>query len=135
MPEVASSGAAAMETRIAVFGAGAIGGYVGGQLAQNGFDVTLIDPWPEHIEAIRRDGLAVEGVSDEEFICPRPLALHVTEVQGLAKERPIDIAIIAVKSYDTEWATGLMAQYLAPQGYLMSLQNCMNEASVVDWKA
>jgi 2-dehydropantoate 2-reductase len=52
-----------MEKRIAVFGSGAIGGYVGGQLAHNGFDVTLIDPWPEHIEAIRRDGLAVEGAA------------------------------------------------------------------------
>ncbi|HEV2300333.1 MAG TPA: 2-dehydropantoate 2-reductase [Stellaceae bacterium] len=119
-----------MEKRIAVMGAGAIGGYVGGQLAQNGFDVTLIDPWPEHIEAIRRDGLAVEGVSEEEFICPRPRTLHVTEVQGMAKERPIDIAMIAVKSYDTEWATALMAQYLAPDGYLVSLQNCMNEARI-----
>ncbi|HVH74024.1 MAG TPA: 2-dehydropantoate 2-reductase [Stellaceae bacterium] len=119
-----------MEKRIAVFGAGAIGGYVGGQLAHNGFDVTLIDPWPEHIEAIRRDGLAVEGVTEAEFICPRPRALHVTEVQGFAKERPIDIAMIAVKSYDTEWAAALLAQYLAPGGYVVSLQNCMNEARI-----
>src|ERR1700730_10642210 len=44
-----------MEKRIAVIGAGAIGGYTGGQLAHNGFDVTLIDPWPEHIETIRQD--------------------------------------------------------------------------------
>ncbi len=43
-----------MDKRIAVIGAGAIGGYTGGQLAHNGFDVTLIDPWPEHIEAIRK---------------------------------------------------------------------------------
>jgi 2-polyprenyl-6-methoxyphenol hydroxylase-like FAD-dependent oxidoreductase len=42
-----------MDKRIVVVGAGAIGGYTGGQLAHNGFDVTLIDPWPEHIEAIR----------------------------------------------------------------------------------
>ena len=33
-----------MDKRIAVIGAGAIGGYTGGQLAHNGFDVTLIDP-------------------------------------------------------------------------------------------
>jgi len=48
-----------MEKRIAVIGAGAIGGYTGGQLAHNGFDVTLIDSWTEHIEMIRRDGLAL----------------------------------------------------------------------------
>ena len=51
-----------MDKRIVVFGARAIGGYTGGNLAHNGFDVTLVDPWPEHVEAIRKDGLAVEGV-------------------------------------------------------------------------
>jgi 2-dehydropantoate 2-reductase len=42
--------------------------------------------------------------------------LHLTEVQHLAKERPIDIAIISMKSYDTEWATTMIRQYLAPTG-------------------
>ena len=126
-----------MEKRIAVIGAGAIGGYTGGQLAHNGFDVTLIDPWPEHIEAIRRDGLAIEGVTEEEFVCARPKTMHLTELQHLSKEKPIDIAMIAVKSYDTEWAAALIGQYLAPDGYVVSLQNCMNEeriAGVVGWE-
>jgi len=125
-----------MDKRIAVIGAGAIGGYTGGHLAHNGFDVTLIDPWPEHIEAIRKDGLAIEGVTEEEFICARPKTMHLTEVQDLAKQRPIDVAMVAVKSYDTEWATTLIGQYLAPGGYVVSLQNCMNEeriAGIVGW--
>src|SRR5437763_14461416 len=87
-----------MDKRIVVVGAGAIGGYTGGNLAHNGFDVTLIDPWPEHIEAIRKDGLAIEGVSDAEFVRAHPKTLHLTEVQQLAKERPIDIAFISMKS-------------------------------------
>src|SRR5438046_2219398 len=125
-----------MGKRIAVVGAGAIGGYTGGHLAHNGFDVTLIDPWPEHVETIRKDGLALEGMTQEEFVCARPRAMHLTEVQQLAKEKPIDIAMVAVKSYDTEWATRFIAQYLAPDGYVVSLQNCMNEeriAGVVGW--
>lgn len=125
-----------MDKRIAVIGAGAIGGYTGGQLAHNGFDVTLIDPWPEHVEAIRREGLAIEGVTEEEFVLARPKTMHLTEMQRLAKEKPIDIAMVAVKSYDTEWATWLIGQYLAPDGYVVSLQNCMNEeriAGVVGW--
>jgi 2-dehydropantoate 2-reductase len=125
-----------MVERIAVIGAGAIGGYTGGHLAHNGFDVILIDPWPEHIEAIRRDGLALEGMTPEEFVCARPRTMHVGEAQALAKERPIDIAMVAVKSYDTEWATRLIAQYLASDGYVVSLQNCMNEeaiAGIVGW--
>ncbi len=125
-----------MDKRIVVFGAGAIGGYTGGNLAHNGFDVTLIDPWPEHIETIRRDGLAIEGVSEAEFVRARPKTLHLTEVQNLAKERPIDICFISMKSYDTEWATLMMRQYLAPGGYVVSLQNCINEeriAGIVGW--
>jgi len=125
-----------MDKRIVVFGAGAIGGYTGAHLAHNGFDVTLIDPWPEHIEAIRRDGFAIEGLTSEEYICPQPKTLHVTEVQQLAKERPIDVAIVSVKSYDTEWATLMLRQYLAPGGYVVSLQNCINEeriAALVGW--
>ncbi|HXC92085.1 MAG TPA: 2-dehydropantoate 2-reductase [Stellaceae bacterium] len=125
-----------MDKRIAVIGAGAIGGYTGGQLAHNGFDVTLIDPWPEHVQAIRRDGLAIEGVTPEEFVLARPKTMHLTELQHLAKERPVDIAMVAVKSYDTDWATRLIAQYLAADGYIVSLQNCMNEeriAAIVGW--
>src|ERR1700738_1439280 len=125
-----------LDKRIAVIGAGAIGGYTGGHLAHNGFDVTLIDPWPEHVETIRNDGLALEGMTQEEFVCARPRTMHLTEAQQLAKEQPIDIAMVAVKSYDTEWATRFISQYLAPDGYVVSLQNCMNEeriAGIVGW--
>jgi len=125
-----------MDKRIAVVGAGAIGGYTGGHLAHNGFDVTLIDSWPEHIEAIRKDGLAIEGVTEEEYVCAKPKTMHLTELQQLAKQKPIDIAMVSVKSYDTEWATMLIGQYLASDGYVVSLQNCMNEeriAGIVGW--
>ena len=38
-----------MKKKIVVFGAGAVGGYVGAQLALAEENVTFIDPWPEHI--------------------------------------------------------------------------------------
>ena len=57
-----------MKKRIAVVGSGAVGGYLGGHLARTGNDVTLIDPWPEHIEAIRRHGLQLSGMTDEESL-------------------------------------------------------------------
>ena len=63
-------------------------------------------------------------------------ALHVTDAQQLAKEKPVDIAFVCMKSYDTAWATMLIRQYLAPDGYVVSLQNCMNEetiAGIVGW--
>jgi len=125
-----------MGKRIAVVGTGALGGYVGGTLAHHGLDVTLIDPWPEHVEAIRARGLELDGMTaDERFTVREAKTMHVTEVQSLARA-PIDIAFVAVKSYDTAWATSLIAPYLAPGGYVVSLQNCMNEetvAGIVGW--
>ncbi len=123
--------------RIAIIGAGALGGYVGGYLGRSGHDVILIDAWPEHVEAIRARGLELDGVTPEEQFTVRGLrVLHLTEVQGLAKERPVDIAFIAVKSYDTEWATMLIRPHLAADGHVVSLQNCLNEekiAAIVGW--
>jgi 2-dehydropantoate 2-reductase len=125
-----------MGKRIAVVGAGAVGGYVGGHLAAAGADVTLIDAWPEHVEAMRRDGLMLSGLTPAEKITVKVKALHITDVQQLNRERPVDVAIVSVKSYDTEWATTLIKPYLAPDGFVMSLQNCINEeriAGVVGW--
>lgn len=125
-----------MGKRVAIVGAGAVGGYTGGQMARNGVDVTFIDPYPAHVEAMRTKGLELTGVSEQEHYTVPVKAMHVTEVQSLAKQDPIDIAIISTKSYDTEWAAALIKQYLAPEGFAVSLQNCVNEerlAGVVGW--
>ncbi len=125
-----------MRKRIAVVGAGAVGGYVGTHLAASGQDVTLIDPWPEHVEAIRAHGMQIYGMTEAERRSVPVNAMHLTEVQSLAKQRPIDLAFVSVKSYDTVWATLLIRPYLAPGGCVVSMQNCINEervASVVGW--
>jgi 2-dehydropantoate 2-reductase len=125
-----------MRPRIAIVGAGAVGGYAGAHMAQAGEDVTFIDFWPENVETMRAKGLRISHIRDvPEFTVP-VRALHLTDVQQIAREAPIDIAFVCVKSYDTAWATAMIAQYLAPAGYVVSLQNCMNEetvASVVGW--
>ncbi len=56
--------------------------------------------------------------------------MHLTEMQDLSRQKPIDIAFVSMKSYDTEWATALIKQYLAPDGYVVSLQNCLNEERI-----
>jgi 2-dehydropantoate 2-reductase len=124
-----------MPKRIAIVGAGALGGYVGGNFARQGLDVTLIDPWPQNVETIRSRGLELDGLTAEEQFTAKPKIIHLTEVQALAKT-PVDVAFVAMKSYDTLWATALIAPYLAEQGFVVSLQNCMNEetiAGVVGW--
>ena len=126
-----------MGKRIAVVGVGALGGYVGGWLAHTGEDVTLIDFWPENIEAIRSRGLELDGVTPEEKVTvTKAKTMHLTEMEALSRQKPIDIAFVSMKSYDTEWATALIKQYLAPDGFVVSLQNCLNEeriANQVGW--
>ena len=122
-----------MGKRLAFMGAGAVGSYVGGHLSRAGADVTLIDPWPDHIDTIKRDGLKLEGTQGEYLVHPK--ALHLHEVQSLFKD-PVEIAFVCTKSYDTVWATTMISQYLAPGGFIVSLQNSINEeriASVVGW--
>ena len=119
-----------MGAKIAIMGTGAVGGYAGAHMAQAGEDVTFIDPWPEHVEAMRAKGLKISHIKDvPEFTVP-VRALHLTEVQSLSKEAPIDIAFVCMKSYDTAWATMMIKQYLAPGGFIVSLQNCINEETI-----
>ena len=102
-------------------------------MAQAGEDILLIDPWGEHIDCIKRDGLHL-STPDEEHTVKLP-GMHLHEVQSLAKN-PVDIVFISVKSYDTEWAATLMKQYLKPDGFIVSLQNSINEeriAGIVGW--
>ena len=117
-------------------GAGAVGSYVGGYMARMGEDVVFVDPWPEHVTAINDAGLTLSGLTEAECFNVSARAISLTEVQSLTREKPIDIAFICVKSYDTGWATLLVKDYLAPTGFCVSLQNCINEetiAGIVGW--
>ena len=114
-------------------GAGAAGSYIGAFLTREGQDVTLIDQWPEHVETMKSSGLRVSG-SQGDFSVPVK-AMHLSEVQGGGDL--FDVVFIAVKSYDTRWATHFMTPYLSPTGYIVSSQNCMNDeliASIVGYQ-
>ena len=125
-----------MGRKIAIVGAGAVGGYAGAHMVQAGEDVTFIDPWPEHVTHMQKHGLRVSHARDVAEFSVAVRALHLTDAQQLARETPVDIAFVCMKSYDTAWATTLIQQYLAPGGYVVSLQNGMNEeaiAGIVGW--
>lgn len=110
--------------RIGIVGAGAIGSIVGGLLTKAGHDLTLVDQWPEHVEAMKRQGLRLGGACGEHTIAVR--ALHIHEAQSI--EAPFEAVFVAVKSYDTEWATALGLRYLRePDGVVVSFQNGINE--------
>jgi 2-dehydropantoate 2-reductase len=113
--------------RIGIIGAGAIGSVVGGMLTKAGRDVTLVDQWPEHVETMRRQGLRLSGTCGDHLI--RVKAIHVHELQSVTQ--PFDAAFVAVKSYDTEWATALALPYLkVPDGVVVDFQNGINDERV-----
>ncbi|HET6368072.1 MAG TPA: 2-dehydropantoate 2-reductase [Pseudomonadales bacterium] len=112
--------------RIGIIGAGAIGCVVGGLLARAGQDVTLVDQWPEHVETMRSRGLRLSGTCGDHLVPVR--ALHIHELQQVAE--PFDTVFIAVKSYDTEWATALGVAYLKPDGVVVDFQNGINDHRV-----
>jgi 2-dehydropantoate 2-reductase len=101
--------------RIAVMGAGALGCYFGGRLAQSGAKVTLIGR-QSHVDAIRRDGLILESGGTKTAI---PLDA-TTEVSGV---RDAGLVLVCVKSADTESAAKAIAPHLAKDAILVSLQN------------
>lgn len=112
-----------MPKNIAVLAAGAIGGSVGADLTEAGFDVTIIDQWPEHVMAMQARGLRV--VMPGKDFCVPVKALHLCDVRSLTD--PFDIVFLAAKSYDTAWMVPFIAPYLKPDGLLVSLQNSLND--------
>jgi 2-dehydropantoate 2-reductase len=119
-----------MTPRILIMGAGAVGGYAGAHMAQAGHDVTFIDMWPANVAALRERGLTVTHLKDVAPFTVPVRALDIGEVQSLSREAPFDIAFVCVKSYDTVWATAMVAPLLAPEGFVVSLQNCINEPAI-----
>jgi len=109
-----------MARKLLFVGAGAIGSYLGGFLSRAGHEVTLADPWAEQVEAIRQHGIAVTG--PHEPFQARPAAVHLHEAARLPRD--YDVAFVAMKVYDTAWATQLALRHLATEGYVVAAQNC-----------
>lgn len=113
--------------KIAVMGAGGIGGTLGGYITKGGEDVTLIDSWKEHVEAMRKNGLRITGSRGDVTI--KVKALHTSELSQL--EKKIDILFVAVKSYDTEKMLKLIKPYLNKDAWVVSCQNGINEDIII----
>jgi 2-dehydropantoate 2-reductase len=114
--------------RVAVLGAGANGASIGADLTVAGADVTLIEQWPAHVEAMRDRGLDIH--SGGEVLHVQPRTLHLCEVATLRHR--FDVVLVLMKAYDTGWATQLIAPYLAEDGVIAAVQNGMSTQAVAD---
>jgi 2-dehydropantoate 2-reductase len=111
---------------IAIAGTGAVGGTTAAHLLRAGHDVLLVDGWHQNVEAIRQDGLMLKGREGDFRVECRPL--HLDELSRL--DSRIDVVLLAVKSYDTEWMVRALLPSLAPDACIVSLQNGINEERI-----
>ena len=108
---------------ILIWGAGAIGGILGAYFARAGQAVQMVDIVEEHVDAMRGDGLRIEGPV-EEFRQQLPAATPATLT---GKYRRV---ILAVKAHHTETALDMLVPHLSDDGYIVSAQNGMNERQI-----
>ena len=102
--------------KIAVIGAGAMGSVYAGLLAGAGHEVWAVDTWAAHVDAIRRNGLRIEGASGD-----RTARVRATTEVGEAG--PCDLAIIATKVRHTAAAARAAGEILRPGAAAVTIQN------------
>jgi 2-dehydropantoate 2-reductase len=101
--------------RIAIMGAGGVGGYYGARLAHAGHDVTFIARG-EHLRAIRENGLTLRGPAED-------IVVHAEATDDPKRIAPVDVVLFCVKLFDTEDAALAIAPLLENGGLCISLQN------------
>ena len=102
--------------RIAIFGAGGIGGYLGGRLSQAGEEVVLIARG-EHMQAIRDHGLKVDSIKGNFVVVPSLITSDPKEV-GF-----VDAVILGVKAWQVVDAAESMRPMIGPNTFVVPMQN------------
>jgi len=110
--------------KIAIIGAGGVGGYFGARLQQAGADVGFVARGA-HLEALRREGLKVESPLGDIHL-PR---VNVTD--NAADLGRSDIVWLAVKLWDTEAAVRSMRSVVGPDTGIISFQNGVQKDDVL----
>ena len=109
-----------MSAPILIWGAGAIGASFGANLVRLGHTVVFVDKDPDHVAAINAKGLEIVGPIVQMLV--KAPAFLPEEVTG-----QFDRVFLCVKALHTEAATKALAPHLAPDGYVVSAQNGLNE--------
>ena len=108
-----------------IWGAGAIGGTIGAFLSRAGFPVLLVDAVSQHVEAMNTQGLTISGPVDA-FTATVEAAVPA-QLSGVYPR-----ILLCVKGQDTPVAMDMLIPYLAPDGYVVSVQNGLNEQIIAE---
>jgi len=109
--------------KVAVVGAGAVGGYFGGLLARSGVPVTMIGR-PAFVEAVRKSGLQLDTTQFQATVRPEAS----TEIAAAAGA---DYVFFCVKTTDTASASKELARHISSSTTVLSLQNGVNNAEEI----
>src|SRR5438094_10168540 len=109
--------------RIAVVGAGAVGGYFGGMLARAGLPVVFIGR-PAFVDAVKQNGLFLDTVQFQERV-------KVRASSDLAATRDAEIILFCVKTTDTAETARELAKIVSPNTVLVSMQNGVDNAEQI----
>jgi 2-dehydropantoate 2-reductase len=92
-------------------------------LSRAGYDITLVDVVPEHVEKMNRDGLRIEGIRGDRTYPVK--AVLADDLEG-----PLGVVLLCVKGHFTGEAMRRYAPLLAENGYVVSIQNGLNESII-----
>src|SRR5262249_41900294 len=106
-----------------VVGAGAIGGTIGARLARDGQSVLLCDADAEHVAAVNEHGLAIEGPVEQ-------FSVRVPAVEPAGLPDELRAVLLAVKTQHTHAALEAIRPRLTEDGFVVSLQNGVNEPAI-----
>jgi 2-dehydropantoate 2-reductase len=105
---------------IVVFGAGGVGGYFGGKLAQAGNDVTFIARG-KHLQAIKNNGLQVKSIQGN-------FKVHPKVTDDVASIKHPDLVILGVKSWQVEDVAVQLKPIIGEKTMVLPLQNGADNA-------
>lgn len=124
--------------KVLVFGAGAIGTYIGGSLALAGSQVVFLER-ANKVEQLRERGLRLDLTADERrqtkdvTVLASRLAVFVSSLEDALRYGPFDLALFALKSYDTQAALEAMRPYTDKLPPILCLSNGVaNEPAIAE---
>lgn len=103
--------------KIAIFGTGAMGSVYAGLMAEAGHEIWAVDIWQEHVDAINRQGLHVEGASGDRMVS----GIHATSRAEEAGE--CELYLLATKAAGVGSAAQSIAPLLGPESIVITIQN------------
>jgi 2-dehydropantoate 2-reductase len=109
--------------KVAVVGAGAVGGYFGGLLARSGVPVTMIGR-AAFAETVRKTGLRLDTMQFQETV-------HLAASTEISAAAGADYVLLCVKTTDTASVSKDIARYISPSAIVLSLQNGVNNADEI----